>query len=369
MSAAYFRVLGVSPFDGSRLPGGRTTGSVVPTWCSSAIDSGSGALAETARFLLVNRSGSITGLFFTVIGVMPCFFRKCAGACGGTLGAPAVRSIAAGRGQGMGTSLADGGTPGRGRERQSGRYGIQRDTAPIFPALREGICVLLAARRIRNDGEANRTRSTSLAVQAVATGHSRRRGSGAAEGVRERDEFDAGAGRAAEQRIRPACRAGRRTDAFDPATPGREFPSGRLAAASSGDGDRVEVCEGASVALSPPGLPRIGAIQRTAIARVRGGIRNHLAGGPDCGSGTRATGVTERPAQRVCIKARGHTAGGHQLTRRMLVITEVALALMLLVGAGLLLRSLGNLFATDPGFEERSSVDDASTGVRPPIQQ
>ena len=45
------------------------------------------------------------------------------------------------------------------------------------------------------------------------------------------------------------------------------------------------------------------------------------------------------------------TAGGHQLTRRMLVISEVALALVLLVGAGLLLRSLERLFAIDPGFD------------------
>jgi putative ABC transport system permease protein len=47
----------------------------------------------------------------------------------------------------------------------------------------------------------------------------------------------------------------------------------------------------------------------------------------------------------------GRTAGGHQLTRRALVVAEVALALILLVGAGLLLRSLQHLFAVDPGFD------------------
>jgi hypothetical protein len=43
--------------------------------------------------------------------------------------------------------------------------------------------------------------------------------------------------------------------------------------------------------------------------------------------------------------------GGHQVTRRVLVVSEVALALVLLVSAGLLLRSLQRLFAIDPGFD------------------
>src|SRR5690349_298548 len=45
------------------------------------------------------------------------------------------------------------------------------------------------------------------------------------------------------------------------------------------------------------------------------------------------------------------TAGGHQWTRRTLIIAEVSLALVLLVGAGLLFRSLSLLFAIDPGFD------------------
>jgi putative ABC transport system permease protein len=45
------------------------------------------------------------------------------------------------------------------------------------------------------------------------------------------------------------------------------------------------------------------------------------------------------------------TAGGYQWTRRTLVVSEVALALVLLVSAGLLLRSLQQLFAIAPGFD------------------
>jgi len=47
---------------------------------------------------------------------------------------------------------------------------------------------------------------------------------------------------------------------------------------------------------------------------------------------------------------RGGGVGGHQTLRRCFVVAEVFLALLLSVGAGLMLRSFGRLIAVDPGF-------------------
>jgi putative ABC transport system permease protein len=49
----------------------------------------------------------------------------------------------------------------------------------------------------------------------------------------------------------------------------------------------------------------------------------------------------------------GGTAGSHHL-RNLFVVTQVALALVLLVGAGLMLKSLNRLQAVDPGFNPRN---------------
>jgi len=60
--------------------------------------------------------------------------------------------------------------------------------------------------------------------------------------------------------------------------------------------------------------------------------------------------------------SRGSSGTGDGRVRQVLVISEVALALMLLVGAGLLLRSLSSLRAVNPGFDA-ANVLTAEIGI------
>jgi putative ABC transport system permease protein len=105
----------------------------------------------------------------------------------------------------------------------------------------------------------------------------------------------------------------------------------------------------ALVALSPPELPRVNAI------RVDGPVFA-FALGITALVGLLAGLIPAFHASRGDLQLEmqqgsRRTAGGHQLTRRTLVVAEVAIALVLLVSAGLLLRSLQRLFAIDPGFD------------------
>jgi len=103
------------------------------------------------------------------------------------------------------------------------------------------------------------------------------------------------------------------------------------------------------VALSPPGLPRVDAIGVDTAVLIFALIITTCVGVvvgliPAIGSA--------RSDPQTNLKQSGRqTAGGHQLARRVLVVSEVALALVLLCSAGLLLRSLQRLFSVDPGFD------------------
>src|SRR5256714_2876575 len=105
----------------------------------------------------------------------------------------------------------------------------------------------------------------------------------------------------------------------------------------------------ALVALSPPGLPRVNAIVvnttvlgftlgiTTLIGLIVGLIPAVYASRNDLHTSLQLSSL--------------RTAAGQSLARRGLVVMEVALALILLVGAGLLMRSLQRLFAISPGFD------------------
>ena len=105
----------------------------------------------------------------------------------------------------------------------------------------------------------------------------------------------------------------------------------------------------ALVALAPAELPRAGAIglsvpalvftiALTTLVGVVVGLVPALQGtGRDLRSGAQSGART--------------TGGASHALRRSLVVVEVALALVLLVGTGLMLRSLARLFSITPGFD------------------
>ncbi|HEX6200359.1 MAG TPA: ABC transporter permease [Thermoanaerobaculia bacterium] len=105
----------------------------------------------------------------------------------------------------------------------------------------------------------------------------------------------------------------------------------------------------ALVALAPPGLPRAAAIG------VDGGVLAFALGittliGLAFGAIPALQAAREDPS-RALEQGSARLAGGHRETRGALVVAEVALALVLLVGSGLLLRSVERLLAVAPGFE------------------
>lgn len=104
----------------------------------------------------------------------------------------------------------------------------------------------------------------------------------------------------------------------------------------------------ALVALSPPGLPRADAVHldfktfgfTLAITSVIGIIVGIIP----------ARHASRSDLQRGLQGATRRLIGGHRFTRTVLVVTEVALALVLLIGSGLLLRSLRQVLSIAPGF-------------------
>ena len=103
----------------------------------------------------------------------------------------------------------------------------------------------------------------------------------------------------------------------------------------------------AIVAVAPANLPRIDAVGLDASAFLFAFAATALVA---LGVGLAPALRGSRPELRPDLQSGARATNSSQLVRRGLVVGEVALALVLLVGAGLLLRSVERLYASGPGF-------------------
>jgi putative ABC transport system permease protein len=105
----------------------------------------------------------------------------------------------------------------------------------------------------------------------------------------------------------------------------------------------------ALVALSPSDLPRVAAMGVDGGVFVFGLVLSTVIGVTFGLMPARQAARTD--PQRALQRASKRTAGGHRRVRGVLVVAEVAIALVLLVSSGLLLRSMQRLLAVDSGFD------------------
>jgi putative ABC transport system permease protein len=111
----------------------------------------------------------------------------------------------------------------------------------------------------------------------------------------------------------------------------------------------AQVGVGALVALSPPGLPNVDQVRVDAAAFGFGLIVTTMVG---VAVGLMPALSASRADVRGGMQTVSRTiSGGRGAIRAALVVSEVALALVLLVGAGLLVRSLDRLLAVSPGIQ------------------
>ncbi len=114
----------------------------------------------------------------------------------------------------------------------------------------------------------------------------------------------------------------------------------------------------ALVAIAPADLPRLDEVRldvRVALFTFAVSLVTSLL----FGSGPALRASRPDLARGLAEGGRGAgTAGGkaHHRLRHALIVGEVALSLMLLAGAGLLLRSLGKVLSVDPGFDPEKTL-------------
>ncbi len=118
-------------------------------------------------------------------------------------------------------------------------------------------------------------------------------------------------------------------------------------------------------AIAPPNLPRLGAIGiDTGVLAFTAGV-SVLTG---LLFGLIPAFASARPDLFAALRPGGRHTGqrSRRSARAILVGAEVALAVMLLTGAGLLLRSLERMLSVDPGFDPRNllAMTVSTTGAR-----
>jgi predicted permease len=105
----------------------------------------------------------------------------------------------------------------------------------------------------------------------------------------------------------------------------------------------------AIVRLRPPELPGVAAMRLDGVAFAFAFAITAVIGlAIGCVPAVQAVRADPRDGLGVASR---RTAGGHRRTRAALVVAEIALALLLLVSSGLLLRSVEQLFAVRLGFD------------------
>ena len=109
----------------------------------------------------------------------------------------------------------------------------------------------------------------------------------------------------------------------------------------------------ALVALAPPSIPRLDQIGLDWVVLAYAFVTS-LVAGVLFGLVPAVRGSREAPAETLKEGGRASHQGVSRRMRRALVVAEVALAVVMLCGAGMLLRSLVNLQRADLGFDARA---------------
>jgi predicted permease len=158
-----------------------------------------------------------------------------------------------------------------------------------------------------------------------------------------------GEGRRREMAVRTALGASRRRILAQLLTESTVFAivGGTLGVFLAWSGTR------ALVALAPPSVPRLDQIG-VDWAVLAYALLTSLGAGVLFGLAPALRASREAPAETLKEGGRASHQGTSRRMRRALVVTEVALSVVMLCGAGVLLRSLVKLQRTDLGFDTRS---------------